>query len=68
MGVYDHPHNRKLRVAYTWFGTRVPTPRWLDDNDWAIHVKHPVLGRLLFAVWARLRSLGIIQIRYWGRA
>jgi hypothetical protein len=51
MAVYTH---RKLRIAYTWFGSRVPTPRWFDESRGL--------------AWPYLRSWGWIQMRYWGRA
>lgn len=68
MAVYQHPRHSELLVAYVWFGTRAPTPAWFDDNDWSFHHRHSKLGRMLFMVWARCRALGIIQLRYIGRA
>jgi hypothetical protein len=62
MAVYTHPRCKSLKVAYTWLGSRIPTPAWFDDNemvrgtDW------------VFAVWARFRSWGVVRLRYWGRS
>lgn len=68
MGIYRHPRNARLLIAYTWFGLRCPTPRWLDDNDWHLMRRHPRLHRRIFRFWAWGRSVGLIGLRYWGRA
>lgn len=68
MGIYVHPRDSRLRVAYTWFGTRMPTPAWFDDIDNEIITKRRRLGTAIFLLWARCRALGIVKLRYWGRA
>jgi hypothetical protein len=45
--------------TYVWWRTPVPTPRWLDDEDFSRWgVGHPISR---FFGWAR--SVGLIQIR-----
>ena len=62
MAVYPHPYEPRVLVAYTFFGSRVPTPRWLDDNE---NQGHRWIGWL----FAHLRgsTLRVISLRYWGR-
>lgn len=61
MAVYRHPREARLYVAYTFWGLRIPTPRWFDDND-------NTGPKWLFMAWAWLRSKGVIRMRYWGRS
>lgn len=68
MGIYPHPRRPGLLIAYTWFGLRWPTPRWLDDEDWRLITKYPRLHGRIFRFWAWCRSVGLIGLRYWGRA
>lgn len=65
MAIHTH---RKIRVAYVFWPVPLLTPRWFDDNDWALMQSHPRIARPAFALWARLRSCGLIRVRYAGRA
>jgi len=68
MAIYPHHRNSSIEVAFSWFGSRILTPAWFDDNEGALYGRHPRFARLNFRVWARLRSLRVIQRRYWGRS
>lgn len=66
MAVYPHPRSARVLVAYAWFGL-IPTPRWFDDVDHELLFRHPRLGAVIWRVFMRLRSWGVIHLCYWGR-